>query len=118
MTYYKPISDPSIAAGGTFVHPSLFFMDHKIAEMIHVINLFPDVQLLRGEELFIQQGDRIFWKINKEIQLNREAERPRILVCGQTGAGKSALINKVFGQEKVARSLIEYIAAPSRLSDY
>ena len=76
-------------------------MDHKDADMIQIINLLPYKRSIRQEEAFIREEDCVFWKLNKKIQLNREATHPRILICGQTGAGKSALINEVLGQEMV-----------------
>ena len=43
-----------------------------------------------------------FWQSDEEIVDPQRPGTIRVLVCGNTGVGKSTLINKVFGVEAVS----------------
>ena len=61
--------------------------------------------MLGEEHTLLNQG---FWSNRGPIQMD-DLKSIRILVCGNTGVGKSTLINRVFGvattDEEVVRSL-------------
>ena len=50
--------------------------------------------------------DEVFWLENETVKII-EPQAIRILVCGNTGVGKSTLINKVFGVEVVSSELLQ-----------
>lgn len=77
-------------------------MDHKYPAMVRTINELTYAELLRNEEDFIVKRCRRMWDLERAVRVKREVTRPRLLICGQTSAGKSSLINKIFGQDVVS----------------
>ena len=87
-------------------------MDQKYALMIDAINSFSYAQRLRDEEKNIRKEDRDMWRHNKKLQISQELRKnTRILVCGQTGVGKSKLINVVLDKNVVRRSQLNRMIA-------
>ncbi|CZR67833.1 uncharacterized protein PAC_17732 [Phialocephala subalpina] len=83
---------------GTFIHPSVFFMDNTQAYMIRAISKLSYAKILREQESFVCEDHRKYWNVTSTIMQKREPEKPRILICGPSGTGKSSLINKFLNQ--------------------
>ena len=81
----------------------MFYLDDTNADTITLINNHPNRKLIREQrQLSIPTHADAFWAGSEEIQLTRETERPRILLCGQLNAGKSSLINRMLGYNAVS----------------
>ncbi|KAL8974701.1 MAG: hypothetical protein Q9197_001070 [Variospora fuerteventurae] len=90
------------AAQGTIIHPSVYlvFDEHNTLFLAsNNISFRNRIEQLRDTTL----TKDVFWE-EKEIVDNTEPGAIRILVCGNTGVGKSTLINEVFGAELTAAS--------------
>lgn len=94
---------------GTIIHPSVYqLLDeflytalNKKAQQFHeqIGNWRPKMLGMLGDELnLLNQG---FWA-NRECVHVDDLQVIRILVCGNTGVGKSTLINRIFGIEIVS----------------
>lgn len=88
------------AAQGTILHPSVYlifdengnvFLDSKTLAFRN------DIEKLRSTVI---TKDDVFWSEREVVDI-QEPGSIRILVCGNTGVGKSTLINEVFGAEVV-----------------
>ncbi|KAI4127533.1 MAG: hypothetical protein LQ341_006781, partial [Variospora aurantia] len=85
------------AAQGTIIHPSVYlvFDEHNTLFLAsNALSFRNRIEQLRDTTL----TKDVFWE-EKEIVDNTERGAIRILVCGNTGVGKSTLINEVFGSE-------------------
>lgn len=96
------------APQGTFIHPAVYLV---LDEYLHAIlnnKAFPDLNLLEdwrwrtlGDlDKLPNQG---FWNDRDTFDIE-QPHAIRILVTGNTGIGKSTLINRVFGTELVSRT--------------
>lgn len=102
---HRTIADSS----GVFIHPSVFLMDNRRPDIIRAINILPCVQALRrSEECDVREEDRQHWNVTNTIMQERRPEKPRILICGPSGVGKSSLINAVLGKELVSPCPLSY----------
>lgn len=89
-------------SSGVFIHPSVYHMDNRCPSMIRAINGLPYVDILRHSELTtVYEVSRQHWNVTNQIMQLRKIERPRILLCGPSGVGKTTLINAVLGEEVV-----------------
>lgn len=104
-------SEPS----GTFIHPSIFWMDHNTPMIIRALNNFHLGQQIRKQEDFIQERSREVWDLSDMLKQDKETEKPRILVCGESGAGKSTIINEFLGKDAVSSFYVECICTNSCL---
>lgn len=92
-----------LAAQGTIIHPSVYlvFDEHNTLFLAsNALSFRNRIEQLRDTTL----TKDVFWE-EKEIVENTEPGAIRILVCGNTGVGKSTLINEVFGAELVGSHL-------------
>ena len=94
-----------VAAQGTLIHPSVYL----------IFEVYPHVAVSSGdlsyrksiEELrdcSIPPTQAVFWNEDAPILQEEDTSPVRILVCGNTGVGKSTLINEVFGEVMVHKS--------------
>jgi len=83
-------------------------MDSKRSDIIRAINIFPCSQQLRDSVSTITESDQLHWNMTEEISQIRRPAKPRILVCGYSGVGKSSLINAVLDREVVGPCLPRY----------
>lgn len=89
------------APQGTIIHPSVYHCLDEFVVQASTLNNMSDrgrienwrAKMLGTEHHFLNQG---FWS-DGDPQGNDELKTIRILVCGNTGVGKSTLINQVFG---------------------
>lgn len=97
------------------MHPSVYFLLSDYATMLIPLNPLQN-ELLKNlttlemrmlgtiDNAIIDHG---FWSGGSQVrrQLTDERWPIRILVCGNTGVGKSTLINRVFGVPVVSQTL-------------
>ena len=93
----------SWAAQGTIIHPSVYFLLDECASIAFAtqeLGLQTAIEEARELMLGASDGKIIpgFW-MGREIVAREMPDALRVLVCGNTGVGKSTLINKVFGVE-------------------
>ena len=87
-------------ASGTFIHPSVFLFDFTDLFIVQVVSMMSFGAKLREEQRFtILPNHELFWALNKELLVCSRADRPRILLCGQTHSGKTSLIGSVLERE-------------------
>ena len=104
------------APQGTIIHPSVYLLlDEHLSVSLETKELRLQRNIEDWREKMLgsedEQGGSGFW-LDED-----EADAPnlgaiRVLVCGNTGVGKSTLINKTFGVDVVRSSIF----APSRLT--
>lgn len=46
--------------------------------------------------------ESLYWNLSHTRILDLQRSRPRVLICGPSGVGKSTLINEVLGEEVVS----------------
>ncbi|OAL28155.1 hypothetical protein AYO20_09574 [Fonsecaea nubica] len=83
---------------GVFIHPSVYYLDHKNPGVVQLVNRWKFEKELRDTDRFIIREHRALWNIHDEIHSAMAPDLPRVLIAGHTHAGKSALINKVVGR--------------------
>lgn len=101
-----PVTQTEVTNGtapqGTIVHPSAYL----IMDEYHLFKLDESsatIQSCLAKWRYRMMGDldglpnRGFWNLNQPENPNLKPGAIRILVCGNTGVGKSTLINTVFG---------------------
>ena len=87
------------APQGTILHPSVYLV---FDEYCHV--LLDSKELANRKEIESWRSSLCadeFW-IDRDVVNIEEPGAIRVLVCGNTGVGKSTLINEVFGAEVVS----------------
>ncbi|TKA34380.1 hypothetical protein B0A54_15211 [Friedmanniomyces endolithicus] len=107
------------APQGTIIHPSVYLL---LDEHIHIALEAKELKLQRyladwRERMLGSQYGVVntgFW-LDDELDDTPDPGAIRILVCGNTGVGKSTLINKVFGvkvtaTEKLFKAVSEFAA--------
>jgi len=98
--FYVP-TDHDEAPQGTIIHPSVYHCLDEFIVQASTLTKMPDrgrienwrAKMLGTEHHVLNQG---FWSDGDPLQ-NDGLKAIRILVCGNTGVGKSTLINEVFG---------------------
>ena len=84
----------------------MFLLDHTDDIIIQVISYLPFRDQLRREQASTSFPDhKMFWALQKELEVRSEAEKPRALVCGQTHSGKTTLIDAVLDIESVSTAI-------------
>ncbi|KAL8724974.1 MAG: hypothetical protein Q9166_007648 [cf. Caloplaca sp. 2 TL-2023] len=91
------------APQGTIIHPSVYQCLEAFIAQTSSLSKMPDrlkveawrARMLRTEQHVPNQG---FWSDGTSLETDN-LKAIRILVCGNTGVGKSTLINRVFGVE-------------------
>jgi predicted GTPase len=78
-------------------------MDSKRSDIIRGINMSPLAKQIRDSVSTVLKDDQRHWNVTNEITQLQEPKKPRILVCGASGAGKSSLINSVCQEEVVGQ---------------
>jgi predicted GTPase len=89
-----------IAPQGTILHPSVYLI---FDEYCHVLLDSKDLAYRKDIEEWrskILPSNTEFWN-DREVTDIENVTAIRILVCGNTGVGKSSLINEVFGVRMV-----------------
>lgn len=87
------------AAQGTTLHPSVYLIFDEYSNVFldsKALSFRSDIEMLRSTVL----TKDVFWGERETVDIE-EPGAIRILVCGNTGVGKSTLINEVFGAEVV-----------------
>lgn len=98
--YYVP-TDHHEAPQGTIIHPSVYYCLDECVVQASTLSKMPDrerienwrAKMLGAKHHVLSQG---FWSDGDPPE-TEGLKTIRILVCGNTGAGKSTLINQVFG---------------------
>ena len=84
---------------GSILHPSIYMIfDECNHILLNSIELAFCYEIQKSRSLFLPEVT--FWE-SRDDAIDMEAFPIRILVIGNTGVGKSTLINKVFGTELV-----------------
>lgn len=96
-------TDNAIAPQGTIIHPSVYqCLEHFVIQTLS-LNRMPDeirIEKWRSRMLGTRHhvANQGFWSDEDDDPLESgNLQTIRILVCGNTGVGKSTLINRVFG---------------------
>ena len=90
---------------GTIIHPSVYMiLDEYCHVQLDSKNLKYRQKIDNWKPSFLPSREDAPWNTYDSIGI-QEAGAVRILVCGNTGIGKSTLINGVFGAEVVGRDL-------------
>ena len=95
-------TDGDKAPQGTIIHPSVYHCSDEFVVQTSSLSSMPDrgtienwrAKMLGTEHHVLNQG---FWSDADPQENDDELKAIRILVCGNTGVGKSTLINQVFG---------------------
>ena len=91
----------SVAPLDRFIHPSVYFLDNRYMFVIRTLNTQTAARQIRKDIAFFSQDTREYLELGGHLQQNREAEYPRILLCGPSTIGKSTLINLILGTQVV-----------------
>ncbi|KAL9611274.1 MAG: hypothetical protein Q9167_004071 [Letrouitia subvulpina] len=91
------------ASQGTIIHPSVYYCLDDLVPQVSILSKMPDrtgienwrAKMLGTKHRNLDQG---FWNDAEPLE-DSNLKAIRILVCGNTGVGKSTLINRVFGVE-------------------
>lgn len=100
ISYNAGLINPQ-APQGTVVHPSVYFLFDEYYQVYgdsKDLAYRDNIQYWRDTTLGSSRG---FWD-HQEMMNIEELGAIRILVCGNTGVGKSTLINEVFGVDVVS----------------
>lgn len=92
------------AAQGTTLHPSVYLILDEYSNVFldrKALSFRSHIEGLRSTVL----SNDIFWSERETVDIE-EPGAIRILVCGNTGVGKSTLINEVFGVQVVRSAYI------------
>lgn len=94
-------TDHDEAPQGTIIHPSVYHCLDEFVVQASTLSKMPDrgsIENWRGKMLGTQHHvlNQGFWSDGDPLD-NDGLKAIRILVCGNTGVGKSTLINQVFG---------------------
>lgn len=108
-------SDPETAPQGTIIHPSVYLLLDEYLYAVLNNKDFPSLDFIESwrpkimgvEHELPNQG---FWNDRALFDIE-QPHAIRVLVCGNTGIGKSTLINRVFGVEIVRMRASGFVQA-------
>lgn len=100
---YNTSTNDQEAPQGTIIHPSVYFCLDEVVSCASIFSKMPArarieswrAKMLGTEHRILNQG---FWNDEESLE-NPHLKAVRILVCGNTGVGKSTIINRVFAVE-------------------
>ncbi|RSL69395.1 hypothetical protein CEP53_002237 [Fusarium sp. AF-6] len=96
----RQISTNEEATSATIVHPSVFWADDMTPLGINFLNPLTCASTIRQaiKEIDIRP-ESLYWNLHHTRVVDLERSRPRVLICGPSGVGKSTLVNEILGQE-------------------
>ncbi|RSL95177.1 hypothetical protein CEP52_012181 [Fusarium oligoseptatum] len=96
----RQISTNEEATAATIVHPSVFWADDMTPLGIHFLNPLNCASTIRQaiKEIDIRP-ESLYWNLHHTRVVDLERSRPRVLICGPSGVGKSTLVNEILGEE-------------------
>ncbi|RSL99869.1 hypothetical protein CDV31_012003 [Fusarium ambrosium] len=99
-TSERQISTDDDTAAATIIHPSVFWADDITPLGIKFLNPLTCANKIRQaiKDLNIRP-ESLYWNLHHTRLVNLERSRPRVLICGPSGVGKSTLVNEVLGDE-------------------
>ncbi|RSL51373.1 hypothetical protein CEP54_011455 [Fusarium duplospermum] len=99
-TSERHISTNKEATTATIIHPSVFWADDMTPLGIEFLNPLTCASTIRQaiKEIDIRP-ESLYWNLHHTRVVNLERSRPRVLICGPSGVGKSTLINEILGEE-------------------
>ena len=106
----KPFNEGSLrgyceyAPQGTIIHPSVYLVLEEYPGCLLGTKEMPDRQHIENWRNMALTSSDGFWNEQGELSLDVERIPIRVLVCGNTGVGKSTLVNKIFGEEVTTSS--------------
>lgn len=100
-SHFYVLTNNDQAPQGTIIHPSVYHCLDEFVVQAATFSKMPDrgkienwrARMLGTEHHVVSRG---FWSDGDPLE-NHGLKTIRILVCGNTGVGKSTLINQVFG---------------------
>ncbi|KAL9079902.1 MAG: hypothetical protein Q9157_001241 [Trypethelium eluteriae] len=106
----KPFSEGTLrgyceyAPQGTIIHPSVYLILEEYPGCLLGTKEMTDRQHIENWRNMALTSSEGFWSEQGDLSLEVERIPIRVLVCGNTGVGKSTLVNKIFGEEVTTSS--------------
>ncbi|KAJ4217600.1 hypothetical protein NW759_008909 [Fusarium solani] len=99
-TSERVVSTDDETATATIVHPSVFWADDVTPLGIRYLNPLSCSNKVRQTIKDINiRPESLYWNLHHTRVVSLQRNRPRVLICGPTGVGKSTLVNEVLGEE-------------------
>ncbi|KAJ4320194.1 hypothetical protein N0V84_005979 [Fusarium piperis] len=99
-TSERQIFTDNDTASPTIIHPSVFWADDVTPLGIKFLNPLTCANKIRQAIKDVDiRPESLYWNLPHTRVVGLQRSRPRVLLCGPSGVGKSTLVNEVLGEE-------------------